>query len=193
MSRTLHFLINDEDQGCAVDNLPKGAFRLACCMQFKEQRVVISRFWTSLGRDGTVPKTQSTMTLTADKDKIGKEHEKEDDDLNGGDTVNVEAPQQTKEMYADYKEPVIDPDAPLFGDDYGVEPQEEDDDDDDESDYVVAESEDDDDVVPDIELRLCIEIMLCLNSMEMNSENIRFQSVFWREIPEIKYRCFLNL
>ena len=127
MSRTLHFLVNDEDQGCAVDNLPKGAFRLASCMQFKEQRVVISRFWTSLGRDGTVPNTESTQTQTAEEDKVGKEHEKEEDDdeMMNGNGTDLNAQQRAKELYADYQEPVIDPDAPLFGDDYGVEVQDE--------------------------------------------------------------------
>merc|ERR1719474_1256773 len=167
-SRTLHYLVNDEDQGCAVENLPKGAYRLACCMQFKEQRVVIKRHWTSLGKEGTVPKVESTKTLTAEQDKIGKEHEVDPaadphdpppDGMNGKDTQ-----QRERELFTEYKEPMIDPDAPLFGDDYGVEhnPKDDgggsggsassaassggsDDSEDDDDVYVPAESEDDDD------------------------------------------------
>ena len=71
---------------------------------------------------------------------MGKEHEAVDgdDDDDGDEPVDQ---QTAKELYANYKAPVIDPDAPLFGDDYG-----QNDDDDDESDaYVPAESEDDED------------------------------------------------
>ncbi len=148
-SRTLHFLLNDEDQGCAAANIPKGAYRLSCCMQFKEQRVVITRFWSSLGILGSVPMTESTKTDTVDADKMGKEHETADwdhDDIDGAAVVAVDAvaaaKERAKELYADYKEPVIDPDAPLFGDDYGVAAQSESEED---EVYVAAQSDDEDD------------------------------------------------
>ena len=116
-SRTLTFLINDESQGLAYEGLPKGAYRLACCMQFKEQKVSISRFYTSIGKDATIPNLESTKTFTDAKDKIGKKHEDENSQY-------YEAPKQTEKekkkqkLYADYKEPQIDPDAEMFGDDY---------------------------------------------------------------------------
>ena len=120
-SRDLTFLINDESQGIAMENLPKGAYRLACCMQFKEQKVSILRFWNSLGKNNTVPNTESTQTRTADADKIGKEHTKDpnDDDYDNDDGTNgsskKEKLKKQKELYADYKEPEIDPDADWFG------------------------------------------------------------------------------
>ncbi|ETO34007.1 hypothetical protein RFI_03087 [Reticulomyxa filosa] len=47
-SRTLSYSIDGKSIGLAKDCLPRGAYRLAAKMQFKEQRVTIERFWTSL-------------------------------------------------------------------------------------------------------------------------------------------------
>eukprot|EP01083_Nonionella_stella_P089362 249347_1 len=118
-ARELRFLVNDEDQGLAYDGVPKGAYRLACCMQFKEQKVSITRFWTSLGKDATIPKIESTKTQTAAQDKIGKEHEVEEEPQAKVLSPETTAKQQqAAQLYAEYKEPEIDPDAPMFGDDY---------------------------------------------------------------------------
>lgn len=146
-SRTLHFLINDEDQGLAYEGLPKGAYRLACCMQFQEQKVSITRFYSSIGKDATIPNLESTKTFTAKSDKMGKSHVEDVDDPSSGPAPVKSQAQKDKEAkaaktYADYKEPEIDPDAPMFGDDY---------DDGAESDPYVPEDSDDDN---DDELRL---------------------------------------
>lgn len=143
-SRTLTFLINDESQGLAYDGLPKGAYRLAACMQFREQKVSITRFWTSLGRDASIPKVESTKTFTNNKDKKGKEHVYDVDQPND---TQIQSAQQSSssnnnkpsatDTYADYKAPEIDPDAPLFGDDY------DDGGNDDDDVYVPADSDDD--------------------------------------------------
>jgi len=125
-ARTLHFLINDVDQGIAYDGLPKGAYRLAACMQFKEQKVVISRFWTSLGKDATIPKIEATKTVTATADKVGKEHGGVDEEADKEKSEEAEMSaaevaqknEKAKELFAEYKAPEIDPDAPTFGDDY---------------------------------------------------------------------------
>eukprot|EP01084_Bolivina_argentea_P110594 197427_1 len=152
MSRDLTFLINDESQGLAMDNLPKGAYRLAACMQFKEQKVSILRFWNSLGKDNSVPQVESTITRTANKDKIGKKHTKlneDDDDGDDGDNNNDDEIKKKKKLYADYKEPEIDPDADWFGNykDDGTKNDDDDDDDDEEESsepYQPADSDDDD-------------------------------------------------
>jgi len=149
-ARTLHFLINDEDQGVAYDGLPKGAYRLAACMQFKEQKVVISRFWTSLGKDATIPNIEATQTVTAEEDKVGKEHEKdeneeEEDEVDVVDTSEVQ--EKAQELYAEYKEPEIDPDAPMFGDDY--DDGRDDDDEEEEEEEEVPEADDAEDADAD--------------------------------------------
>ena len=123
-SRTLSFLINDEDQGLAYEGLPKGAYRLACCMQFREQKVSISRFYTSIGKNATIPNLESTKTFTNAKDKIGKSHV---DDVHDAHAIAYTPTKYYKyititaaALYADYKAPEIDPDAPMFGD-YGAD------------------------------------------------------------------------
>jgi len=135
-ARTLHFLVNDEDQGLAYDGLPKGAYRLACCMQFQEQKVVVTRFWTSLGKNATIPKLESTKTQTAKEDKKGKEHVQPDSELYEP-PVEVAKSKKQSNYDPEYKAPEIDPDAPTFGDDYGQEEEEDDV-------YVPEESDDED-------------------------------------------------
>lgn len=136
-SRTLTFLVNDATQGVAYEGLPKGAYRLACSLQFNQQTVIIQRFWTSLGKDATIPNLESTQTTTDVKDKVGKEHAT----VESPDYVPPVAPVSKKAAAAtiepEYKAPEIDPDAPMFGNDYMAE--------DDDDVYVPADSEDDDD------------------------------------------------
>eukprot|EP01084_Bolivina_argentea_P093365 167931_1 len=142
-ARQLTFLINDETQGLAYDGLPKGAYRLGACMQFKEQKVLITRFWTSLGKDATIPNLESTKTITNKKDKKGKQHQKQDDDNN--DKTLTDKQKKAKELYDHYQEPVIDPDADFFGNNYNSDNDDNNNNDDDDDVYVPEPSDDEDD------------------------------------------------
>mmetsp|Transcript_38505 Transcript_38505/g.34062 ORF Transcript_38505/g.34062 Transcript_38505/m.34062 type:complete len:849 (+) Transcript_38505:175-2721(+) len=166
-SRTLHFLINDENQGLAYEGLPKGAYRLACCMQFQEQKVSITRFYTSIGKDATIPNLESTKTFTAKSDKKGKAHV---EDVHDPNSSSYTAPVKSKvdqkkesaavQTYADYKEPEIDPDADMFGDDY---------DDGNDSDVYVPEDSDDGD--DDQKLNEQLDALQNMDEEDYNNEN----------------------
>jgi len=52
LSQTLEYFINGKSQGNAYSKLPRGAYRLALKLQFKDQKVSILKFWTSVEQTG---------------------------------------------------------------------------------------------------------------------------------------------
>lgn len=52
LAGSLSYAINGVSQGTAYE-IPRGAYRLACCLPFKEQQVTVTRFWTSLPRNNS--------------------------------------------------------------------------------------------------------------------------------------------